>query len=130
MQNHTKIRDDLLLELVRQRWAKLQYQRWPSGAVQTASLRSHGIRVEERTVSGWRRGQLPANKHSVQLMRSGYGPLLQGAFTPALSVGRLTELEEKIAEEKAALRAAELELESLRQTLGGQMGDSASPAVC
>lgn len=120
MQNHTQIRDDLLLEIISRRWAKLQFQKWPSGAVQAAALQSVGISVDERTITGWRRGQLPSNRHTIQLIRSGYGPLLESAFSPAAAVGRLTELEEKLEIEKAALRAAEQELSELRKAIHGE----------
>ncbi len=119
MQSHTQIGDEMLLQIVCRRWAKLQHQRWPSGAVQTAELKARGVTIEERTVAGWRQGQLPSNRHSIQLMRSGFGSLLEGAFGPAMAIGRLTELEAKIENEKAAIRAAEQELHQLRQALGG-----------
>lgn len=123
MQNHSEIGDEMLAEIVGRRWARFQARQWPSGEVQAADMQARGVKVDARTVNGWRQGQLPSNRHKIQLMRAGFKSMLDRSFEPADAAGRISELEARIEQEKSATRAAEMELARIRAAFEGQSFD-------
>lgn len=119
MQRNSEIGDEMLAEIVGRRWARFQATRWVSGEVQAADLQSLGVSVDVRTVNGWRQGQLPGNKHKLQLIRSGFKAMLDRAYEPADAAGRIAEMERRIEQQESATRAARAELARIREALAG-----------
>ncbi len=123
MHSNSEIGDTLLTEIVSRRWARFQAARWPSGEVQAADLQARKVVVDTRTVSGWRQGQLPSNKHKLQLIRAGFKSMLDRAYEPAEAAGRMADLEAQVETQKAAAAAAERELALIRKALAGFSDD-------
>tara|TARA_Y100001947_G_scaffold110492_1_gene94906 strand:- start:302 stop:694 length:393 start_codon:yes stop_codon:yes gene_type:complete len=123
MQRNSQMRDEMLTAIVGRRWARFQSVRWPSGETQAADLQSKGVTVDTRTVQGWRQGQLPSNKHKIQLIRAGLKPMLDRAYEPAEAAGKIAELEAQVEQQKAAAAAAERELALIRDALAGFSDD-------
>lgn len=119
MHSNSQIGDEMLAEIVARRWARFQAARWPSGETQAADLQSRNVVVDTRTVNGWRQGQLPSNKHKLQLIRAGFKGMLDRAYEPAEAAGRIAELEAQVDQQRAAASAAERELAQIRQALAG-----------
>ncbi|QYJ00778.1 hypothetical protein KUV46_15830 [Thalassovita mediterranea] len=123
MQSNSDFGDEMLTAIVSRRWARFQVARWPSGETQAADLQSRKVVVDTRTVNGWRQGQLPSNKHKIQLIRAGFKPMLDRAYEPAEAAGRIAELEAQVEQQRAAALAAERELALIRDALAGFTDD-------
>ena len=120
MQVDGKYRDNLL-NVVSARWSRFQRTFWPSPSAQTRAINDalpKSMRaLDERTVRGWRDGQLPDNPGKAKLKASGFGAILDRAWEPADAAGRLAQMEAELAAEKLQIRQLEADLALARQAL-------------
>ena len=122
MQVDGKYRDNLL-NVVSARWSRFQRTFWSSPSAQTRAINDalpKSMRaLDERTVRGWRDGQLPDNPGKAKLKASGYGAILDRAWEPADAAGRLAQMEAELAAEKLHIRRLEEDLLLARNALAG-----------